>query len=103
MSACKRERHDVGLEAVDHGAGLLAGAAMGLLDGDGLAGLGLPILDEGLVDGLVELAGRIVGDVEKGGVGKHGARRKVVKIMAAPAARVLRSLVMTAISSWITP
>ena len=29
--------------------------------------------------GLVELAGRIVGDVEKGGVGKHGARREGCK------------------------
>ena len=73
--ALKRQRHHVGFQAVDDGAGLLARAAMGLLDGDVLAGLGLPILGEGLVDGFVELTRRVVGDVEQGGVGKHCARR----------------------------
>ena len=52
---------------------------MGLFDGYGLSAFGLPILDEGLVDGLIKFPGRIVGDVEKGGVGKHGARREGCK------------------------
>ena len=72
--ALKRQRHDVGLEAVDDGAGLGAGAAVGLLDGDRLAGLLLPVGGEGVVVGFVELAGRIVGDVEDGGVGEGGDR-----------------------------
>ena len=54
----ERQRDDVGREAVDDGAGLGAGAAVRLLDGDGLAGLVLPVGGEGGVVGLVELAGR---------------------------------------------
>ena len=37
------ERHDVGLQAVDHRAGLLARAAVRLLDGDLVAGLLEPV------------------------------------------------------------
>jgi hypothetical protein len=67
------------LQAVSDGASLLAGPAMGLLDNDRLPGLGLPILDEGRVEVLVELAGRIVGDVQQGRIGEHGARREGCK------------------------
>src|SRR4030095_6537177 len=50
---------------------------MRLLDRNIRSGLCLVVFDEGLVDRLVELAGRIVGDVEKGGVGsEHSARRQ---------------------------
>ena len=63
--AGERQRHDVGLEAVDHRARLLARAAVRLLDRDVFAGLRLPVLGEGGVELLVELARRIVGDVEK--------------------------------------
>ncbi|VTL99313.1 Uncharacterised protein [Pseudomonas aeruginosa] len=38
---------------------------MGLLDGQVLATLGLPVLDEGGVVGLVQLAGRVVGYVQQ--------------------------------------
>ena len=74
--ALERQGHDVGLQPVDDGAGLLAGAAVRLLDGDRFAGLGLPVVGEGLIDGLVEFTGGIVGNVEQGRVGKHRARRK---------------------------
>ena len=46
-------------------AGLLARAAVRLLDRDVLAGLRLPVLGEGGVEVLVELARRVVGDVEQ--------------------------------------
>jgi hypothetical protein len=61
--------HHIGLQAVDHRAGLLAGAAVGLLDGDSFVVPGLPVLGEGRVVFLVELTGRVVGDVEQGHVG----------------------------------
>ena len=48
---------------------------MRLLDGDGLARLGLPVGGEGLVELLVELAGRIIGDVEQRLVGQRQACR----------------------------
>ena len=70
--AGERQRHDVGLEAVDDRARLLAGAAVRLLDGDVLAGLRLPVLGEGRVEVLIELARRIVGDVEQRRVGVGG-------------------------------
>jgi hypothetical protein len=56
-----------------------ARAAMRLLDGDRLAGLGLPVRGEGFVVGLVELPRRIVGDVEQRrvGVGNFFARSKI--------------------------
>ncbi len=56
---------DIGLQAIDHRAGLLAGATMGILDAHVFAGLGLPVLGEGGVVLLVELTGRIVGHVEQ--------------------------------------
>ena len=79
-------------EAVDDGARLGAGAAMRLLDGDGLAGLLLPVGGEGRVVGLVELAGRIVGDVEDGGVGRAPARQAEAR-RARRRRRSVRSLV----------
>ncbi len=66
-------RYDVGFEAVDHRPGLFASAAVGLLDGDVIAGLGLPVLGEGGVEVLVQLARRVVGDVEQADVGGVGA------------------------------
>ena len=59
------EGDDVGLEPVDDRAGLLARAAVRLLDGHGLSGLRLPLRGEGGVHLLVELARRVVGDVEE--------------------------------------
>ena len=56
----QRQRHHVGLEAVDHRARLLARAAVRLLDGHGVAGLGLPVLGERGVEVLVQLARRVV-------------------------------------------
>ena len=67
--AGERERHDVGLEAVDHRARLLARAAVRLVDGDRLALRLLPVLREERVELLVELARRVVGDVEQRRVG----------------------------------
>ena len=64
----EREGDDVGVEAVDHRARLRAGAAVRGLDAQRLAGFGLPIGGEGLIDRLVELARRIVGDIEQGGL-----------------------------------
>mmetsp|Transcript_38549 Transcript_38549/g.63491 ORF Transcript_38549/g.63491 Transcript_38549/m.63491 type:complete len:347 (-) Transcript_38549:206-1246(-) len=63
---------DIGLQAVDDRARLLARAAVRGLDAQRLAGLGLPVLREGLVEILVELAGRVVGDVEQRGLGQGG-------------------------------
>ncbi len=58
-----------------------------VLDGHRLAGVGLPLGGEGLVEILVELAGRVIGDVEDGRVGEceaedaelHGAGEKAGK------------------------
>ena len=61
----ERQRDDVGLEAVDDRARLASRAAVRLVDGDVLPGLGLPLLGEGGVDRLIQLAGRIVGDVQE--------------------------------------
>ena len=66
--------HHVGLQAVDHGPGLLARSAVGLLDAQRLTGLLLPVPGEGGVELLVELPGRIVGDVQKGDVLRRGRR-----------------------------
>src|SRR5215471_4841563 len=49
---------------------------MGLLDDYVVPVLGLPILDEGPVHRLVQFAGGVVGDVEKGRISEHGARRQ---------------------------
>jgi hypothetical protein len=66
----ERERDHVRGQPVDHGSRLLARAAVGLLDLDGLAGGCGEFLCERLVDVGVELAGRIVGDVEQRHVGR---------------------------------
>lgn len=42
--------HDVSLQTINDVAALFAGSAVRLLDGDGLACLRLPVLDEGLVE-----------------------------------------------------
>ena len=70
------QRHHIGLQAVDDGTGLLAGAAMGLLDLHILTSLGLPILGEGGIDGLIKLSRRVIGNVEDGRAGKHCAPHK---------------------------
>ena len=57
----ERERDDVGGQAVDDAAGLLARAAVRLLDGDVVASRGFPVRSEGLVEINVELARRVVG------------------------------------------
>ena len=63
------EGHDIGFQAVEHGAGLLARTAVRGLDLDVFAILRLPLPGEGRVHVLVELAGRVVGHVEQGEVG----------------------------------
>ena len=50
-------------QAVDHRPCLLAGSAVGDADRELLVVLGLPLLDEGVVERAIELARRIVGDV----------------------------------------
>ena len=74
----ERERDHVGLEAVDDGAGLFAGAAVRLFHDDGVAGLGLPMGGEGPVEIGIELPRRIVGDVEQlDGLGRReGGKRE---------------------------
>ncbi|MNS84121.1 hypothetical protein D3C72_1179340 [compost metagenome] len=59
----------VGVQPVDDGARLLARTAVRLLDAHVLAGLGLPVLGEGLVVVHVQLAGRVVRHVQQ----RHGA------------------------------
>ena len=63
--------------------GLLAGTAMGHLDGDLLAFFGLPVFLEGGVVVLVEVTHHVVGDVEQGlgglgggGQGKAGGQQR---------------------------
>ena len=62
----QRQGHHVGAQTVDHRTGLLARAAMGLLDGYGFIALGLPVLVEGCVEFTVQLTGRVIGHVEQG-------------------------------------
>ncbi len=66
---------DVGLETVDDRPGLGARAAVRLLHLHGLPGLRFPGRGEPAIDVLVELAGRVVGDIEQPhlGVGGRGA------------------------------
>src|SRR5690606_34524100 len=52
----ERERHDVGIEAVDHRARLASGAGVRLLHDDVLPGLRLPMRGERGVELLIELA-----------------------------------------------
>ena len=61
----QRQRRDVGLQAVDDRARLLARSAVRLVDVDRLPGLLLPLRRERLVDVLVQLARRIVRDVQQ--------------------------------------
>ncbi|MOA28380.1 hypothetical protein D3C78_1493200 [compost metagenome] len=75
--ALQRQRHHVGLKAVDNRARLLAGTAMRLLDGDVLTRIGLPLLGEGFVEILVEFTGRVVGHVEQ--LGLRGGRASAAK------------------------
>ena len=58
---------------------------MRLLDGDVVAGLFLPVGGEGLVVGFVELARRVVGDVEEGRVGESAVTESTVPKAAAEA------------------
>ena len=57
----ERQRDHIGGQAVDDRTGLLAGAAVGLADRHGVAGLRLPVRRECRVVILVELAGGVVG------------------------------------------
>ena len=59
------EGDDVGLQSVDDRAGLLARSAMRLLDRDCLAGLRLPVFGESLVEILIQLPRRIVGNIQQ--------------------------------------
>ncbi len=70
----ERERHDVGLQAVDDRARLLAGAAVRLLDLDDLAGLLLPVRDERGVVVRVQLARRVIRHVQERRFRRTGAR-----------------------------
>ncbi|MNF58941.1 hypothetical protein D3C84_405190 [compost metagenome] len=72
------EGHHVGTQPIDHGPRLLARATMGLLDLDVVFGVRLlPEVGELGVEFLVQLTGRIVGDIEQfnvlgnGGTGKY--------------------------------
>jgi hypothetical protein len=56
----KRERDEIGFEAVDRRARLFAGTAVRLLDRDVVAGLGFPLAREGGVEVLVQLVRRSV-------------------------------------------
>ena len=67
---CKRD--DVGLQAVDHGAGLLAGAAVRLLDRHRRTSLFLIMLREVSVEFFIEFARRIIRDVEQSHRGFRG-------------------------------
>ncbi len=62
------ERDDIGVQAVNDSAGLFAGAAVGLLDDDGVAGLFLPIFGEGGVEFLIQPARGVVGNVQEGDI-----------------------------------
>jgi hypothetical protein len=68
--ARERKRHNIGLKAIDHRAGLLAGAAVRLLDGDVIARLRFPVLGKGDVVVLIKFASRIIGDIKDRDVGR---------------------------------
>ena len=70
----ERQRDDVGLEAVDDRARLFAGAAVRLLDRDVFAGLLFPVLDERGVELLIELARRVIGNVQQRRLGQRNVR-----------------------------
>ena len=75
----ERQRHDIGLEPIDHGTRLGAGAAVRLIHTDRFAPLGMPARRERLVDGCIEAPGRIVR-----GVQKRGLRRRLQRIEQLP-------------------
>ena len=64
----QRQGDDIRIQTIHDGARLFAGAAVGLFDGEGVAGLFLPMFGEGGVELGVKLARRVVGDVEQGDV-----------------------------------
>ena len=67
------ERHDVGFEAVDHRARLPARAGVRLAERDFLpTRLRRPVLGERLIECAVQLARRIVGDVQERGLRLSG-------------------------------
>jgi hypothetical protein len=57
---------DIGFQPIDHRAGLLARAIVGLIDPYVLTGASPPIGREQAVEILVELSRRIVADIEQG-------------------------------------
>mmetsp|Transcript_1013 Transcript_1013/g.2518 ORF Transcript_1013/g.2518 Transcript_1013/m.2518 type:complete len:300 (-) Transcript_1013:577-1476(-) len=67
-------RHDVGLQAADHGADLFARTAVALVHADRMA-LGLFGGHEGRVELLVQLAGHVVGHVEQSWIGGQCRQR----------------------------
>ena len=69
------QRHDIGRQSFDHRAGLFARAAVRLVDPHVLAGLRLPVARELGVVVDVQLAGRIVGDIQDGDAGRLRQRR----------------------------
>ena len=68
--AGQRQGDDVGFQPVDHRARLLARAAVRGADGDLLAGAGLPLLGEGVVQRTIELARGIVRHVGEHDLGR---------------------------------
>gem|GEM_PF-3917182 len=56
---------NIGFESVNYRAGLFARAAVGLIDSDGVAGLGFPLFGEGGVEFLIQLARRVVRNIEQ--------------------------------------
>ncbi len=69
------ERHHVGFEPVDHRAGLFARAAVRLVDGDEFVVLLLPLRRECGVHFLVQLAGRVVRNIEQSELARVRADR----------------------------
>ena len=73
------QRGYIGVQAVDDGAGLLARAAVRLLDTHVLPGFAFPVLGKGLVEFGIQLAGRVIRDVEQGDRGRglgHSAQTR---------------------------
>ena len=70
VSKCKS--YHVCAQSVDQGPGLLAGAAVRLLDDNLVTGLSFPLTDERGVEVLLELACRIAGDIEQFDFGRAG-------------------------------
>ena len=74
----QRQGDDIGLQPVDHGAGLGARAAIGGVERDRVAGLGFPLRGKAVAQILVKLAGGIVADIEQRDIGglRAWSRRK---------------------------